>query len=274
MGHLDVPGASLHYETAGQGPLLLLIPGANGDASIFTQLSQYLTDRFTVVTYDRRGFSRSQLLGPQNYELRLETDADDAQRLVQHLSDQPATVFGSSSGAIVALELLIRHPSVIHAVISHEAPAVNLLPDPDASKWRAFFTEVYETYRQVGIERGMQKFVAGVLSDQEAELLKERAKNANGVERSPQNIEHWYEHELRQYTSADLDVAALATSSDRLVLAGGRESHEHFPYLSNAALARKFGLNILELPGGHLGYAFHAAQFAQELSDALEKREG
>ncbi|KAH8588305.1 acetyltransferase/esterase [Bisporella sp. PMI_857] len=269
MGHLDVPGASLFYETGGQGPLLLLIAGANGDGHIFTEVSQYLTERFTVVTYDRRGFSRSQLHGPQNYELRLETDADDARRLVQHLSDQPATVFGSSSGAIVALELLIRHPSVVRKLVSHEAPAVNLLPDPDASKWRAFFGEVYEIYHQAGMERGMQKFVAGVLSDQEAGRMKERAKNANSGERNPQNLAYWYEHELRQYTSVNVDVAALATFSDRLVLAGGRESREYFPYFPNAVLALKFGLSILELSGGHLGYVFHAAQFAQELSDAL-----
>jgi len=268
-GHLDVPGASLYYEAGGEGPLLLLIPGANGDGKVFEQILQPLAERFTVVVYDRRGFSRSQLLGPQNYEVRLETDADDARRLIQHLSNSPAIVFGTSSGAVVALELLIRHPSVVRTLIAHEPPAVNLLPDSEASKWRAFFVDVYETYRKDGLEAGMFKFVTGVLSREEAGQWRERASSSNGSERNLQNLEYWYEHEVRQYTSANLDVTALAAFSDRLILAGGRESRECFPYLPNTVLAKEFGLNILELPGGHLGYALHPEQFAQELRGAL-----
>jgi hypothetical protein len=37
-----------------------------------------------TVTYDRRGFSRSELDGPQDSKHRLETDADDARRLLEH----------------------------------------------------------------------------------------------------------------------------------------------------------------------------------------------
>ncbi|MGH3803284.1 MAG: alpha/beta fold hydrolase [Pseudonocardiaceae bacterium] len=59
-----------------------------------------------VVTYDRRGFSRSQLDGPRDYDHRLEIDADDIRRLIEHLSDEPATIFGSSSGGVVVLEVL------------------------------------------------------------------------------------------------------------------------------------------------------------------------
>jgi pimeloyl-ACP methyl ester carboxylesterase len=56
---------------------MLMVPGANGDANIFKTVTQHLAARYTVVTYDRRGFSRSQLDGPQDYDRRLETDADD-----------------------------------------------------------------------------------------------------------------------------------------------------------------------------------------------------
>jgi pimeloyl-ACP methyl ester carboxylesterase len=39
MSYFEVPGARLYYETRGTGPLLLLIPGANGDANVFPSLS-------------------------------------------------------------------------------------------------------------------------------------------------------------------------------------------------------------------------------------------
>ena len=59
MSTFDVPGAQLYYETRGSGPLMLMIPGANGDADAFGMVADRLAARHTVVTYDRRGFSRS-----------------------------------------------------------------------------------------------------------------------------------------------------------------------------------------------------------------------
>ena len=78
MSILQVPGARLYYETHGSGPLMIMIPGAGGAGGIFRMVTEHLAATYTVVLYDRRGFSRSQLDGPQDYDRRLETDADDA----------------------------------------------------------------------------------------------------------------------------------------------------------------------------------------------------
>lgn len=81
MSILAVPGARLYYETRGSGPLLVLVPGANGtngDADGFAGVGKHLAAYYTVITYDRRGFSRSPLDGPQDDDRRLQTDADDA----------------------------------------------------------------------------------------------------------------------------------------------------------------------------------------------------
>ena len=59
MSVLEVPGARLYYESVGSGPPLVLIPGGNGTAHIFGAMTEHLTQRFTVTTYDRRGFARS-----------------------------------------------------------------------------------------------------------------------------------------------------------------------------------------------------------------------
>src|SRR5262245_26125927 len=136
MGLLEVSGARLYYESHGRGPLMVMVPGANGDARAFESVAQHLAARFTVVTYDRRGFSRSTLDGPQDYDRRLETDADDVRRLIEHLSDEPAIVFGASSGGIVVLEVLTRHLSVVHTLLPFEPPAVRLLPDGDRTRTR------------------------------------------------------------------------------------------------------------------------------------------
>src|SRR6266702_1245596 len=64
MSTLNVPGVQLFYEVSGSGPLLILIPGARGDGAVFRPLAHHLSAQYQVVTYDRRGFSRSSLAGP------------------------------------------------------------------------------------------------------------------------------------------------------------------------------------------------------------------
>lgn len=109
MSILKVPGAQLSYEVSDSGPLLILIPGSAGVGEVFRPLAHHLSAQYQVATYDRRGFSHSSLDGPQNYDQRIETDADDVRLLIEHLTDQPATVFGNSSGALVALEVISTH---------------------------------------------------------------------------------------------------------------------------------------------------------------------
>ena len=82
MSTLKVPGARLSYEVSGSGQLMILVPGAAGVGEVFLPLARLHSVQYQVVTYDRRGFSRSSLDGPQDYDHRLSTDTDDVRRLI------------------------------------------------------------------------------------------------------------------------------------------------------------------------------------------------
>src|SRR3954447_13536612 len=125
---LRVPGATLYYEVRGAGPVLLLICGGNTDADIFARAAGQLAGDYTVVTYDPRGNSRSPLDGPP-YAQRIEEHSDDARRLLVEVATGPSAVFGSSSGAIVGLDLVSRHPELVARLVAHEPPMVEVLPD-------------------------------------------------------------------------------------------------------------------------------------------------
>jgi pimeloyl-ACP methyl ester carboxylesterase len=130
MSTLEVPGAILHYETQGSGPVLVLIPGANGEAGIFQPLADALQDAFTVVRYDRRGFSDSRMTGAQEEgDRRLATDGRDVAGLLTHLGGAgTGFVFGNSSGAVVAMKFLLDHPNTAVKVIAHEPPSSKSCP--------------------------------------------------------------------------------------------------------------------------------------------------
>src|SRR5436190_10157279 len=95
---LEVPGATLYLEVRGSGhPVLLLITGGPTDAGMFTDLAGRLADRYTVVSYDQRGHSRSTLEDePQDIPVALH--ADDATAILASVGDEPAYVYGNSGG--------------------------------------------------------------------------------------------------------------------------------------------------------------------------------
>ncbi|MFI7235567.1 alpha/beta fold hydrolase [Streptomyces cyaneofuscatus] len=102
---LTVDGATLHHEVRGEGPLLVMMPGGSADARIHDAIAADLADRWTVATFDPRGYSRSLLDGPVTDQSPA-THADDVVRLIDLLSPDgaPAALLGSSSSAVVALE--------------------------------------------------------------------------------------------------------------------------------------------------------------------------
>jgi acetyltransferase/esterase len=262
---LEVPGARLYYETHGSGPVMVMIPGATGTADSFRRLTEHVAAHYTVVLYDRRGFSRSQLHGPQDYAHRLETDVDDIGRLIEHLSDKPATVFGTSSGGIVALKVLTRHPSVVRTLVPFEPPAVRLLRD--GQKWVDFFFGVYDLYRQSGMEPALKKFREQAFAESDRQHMAAAPKNESTLA----NATYWFEHELRQYPSVNLDPDALQAHADRIVPMAGRKSRGYPCYEVNVELGKKLGRNLIELPGGHIGFLTQPAEFALEFLGALAR---
>ncbi|WP_433496291.1 alpha/beta fold hydrolase [Sphaerimonospora sp. CA-214678] len=268
-GMLPVPGARLYYEVRGSGPALLLISTGNGDATPYGPMADALADRYTVITYDRSGFSRSTLEGPVDDARRLEQEVGDAVHLLGHVAGGPAHVFGACSGAIVALALLTRHADRVRTLIAHEPPLASVLPDAD--RWSRFHTEVYEVYRRSGADAAKDMFkehlgMATARPPKGSELPPDQLAELQA--RLRRNHLFWMEHEMRTYPDSVLDMAALESAAGKLILAGGRDSREHFPYRPNAVLAERLGTAVVDFPGGHLGCVTHPFEFAR-LIDGL-----
>ncbi|WP_231974552.1 alpha/beta fold hydrolase [Pseudonocardia sp. HH130630-07] len=127
-------GTGLHCEVFGAGrddaPPLLLVQGGVSEAGATRQLADRLAQRFRVISYDRRGLSRSDARVPPA-GISLWRHAADAAAVVTAVAARPAVVLGSSIGALIGLHLAVAHPDVVSTVIAHEPPMSTVIGDPE-----------------------------------------------------------------------------------------------------------------------------------------------
>ena len=137
---IAVDAADLAVTSSGNGPPVLVLPGGSGAAGAYTALHEQLADKYTLVAFDRRGHFRS--TGRADAPMPIARLADDAAAVIEQLCGEPVTVFGTSAGAVIALELAARHPRLVRGVIAHEPPVVHLLLD--AEHWQRVAERVIE----------------------------------------------------------------------------------------------------------------------------------
>jgi pimeloyl-ACP methyl ester carboxylesterase len=151
MGFIKARGSNFYYEQQGDGPPILLIPPAGSTASTWGALVSDLAGVGRVIAYDRRGYSRSG--GEVVRSASVHTL--DAAAVLETLEAGPAVTVGTSAGATIALDLAVRRPDLVRAVVVHEA-AWRALRHPDASglgalarmqrlAWRGRYPEAAET---------------------------------------------------------------------------------------------------------------------------------
>jgi pimeloyl-ACP methyl ester carboxylesterase len=269
---LEVPGASIHYEVRGEGPLLLVIPGGPQDAGVFTALARLLADRYTVITYDPRGNSRSPFRGP----LDVDQQADDAAALIEAVGG-PAFVFGTSGGAQIALNLAVRHASLVRAVVAHEPPTIVLLEDPASAL--AEEQELYDTYRGDGVEAAMAKFFAdnGLDGEDEGKVAPDvppmSPEDMDTFGRVSGNFEYWLAEGMIPLGHYKPDVEALKRrGAPRIIVAIGEASAGQPIDAMGQALADRLGITPASFPGDHMGFGSHATAFAEALHRAFASR--
>ena len=265
---LRVPGSSLYYETRGSGPILLMISGGPTDADIFASVADALAGRYTVVTYDARGNSRSTLDGPSQ-DQPVELEAEDAHHLLAAVTSEPAFIFGSSGGALVGLELVCRYPDQVERLVAHEPPLTELLPEREQP--RAYARDVHATYLRDGVGAGMLKFVggAGLQKDAEEAAARTPPPDPEAMARMGRNAEHFLAHRFLPISRYLADFAALRAAPAKVVVATGEASAGQLAQRSAVMLAEELHTTLVQFPGDHGGFLTDPRGFADCLDRVL-----
>jgi pimeloyl-ACP methyl ester carboxylesterase len=251
----------LYHEVRGEGPPVLLIMGATGDAGHLAALAGALADEFTVVTYDRRGNSRSPR-PPGWTTTSVEEQAGDAAALLRALALAPAAVFGTSSGGLFALGLAIRHPELVRGAVLHEPALYSVLERPE-ELGAAVGAPVRAAMAAGGPTTAIERFWRLVSGDANWERLEpglrrrmiEGAETYLGVERGA----------FDAYRPDDATLAALAPPVQVVA------SAESAPFFGEIArwLAGRLGVEVVRTPGTHTPYLDHPKELARTVRPFL-----
>jgi pimeloyl-ACP methyl ester carboxylesterase len=123
MSRRRINGFDLYYERHGDGEPVVLVHGSWTDHRSWALVVDELAQTNHVVTYDRRGHSRSER-GPAAVVRRV--DEDDLVALVETLDLGPVHLVGSSHGASISLGVAARRTDLVRSVTAHEPPLVGV----------------------------------------------------------------------------------------------------------------------------------------------------
>ncbi|GAA2162975.1 alpha/beta fold hydrolase [Pedococcus bigeumensis] len=126
MPEVAVNGVRLHYDVAGNGPPLVFVHGMCGFGAVWSGQVDRLSDAFMCVTYDRRGHGSS---SDGDVPHTVPLHGDDLAALLRALDLPPVVIVGSSGGARIGLDVVLRHSRLVAGAVLSEPPVFSLDPE-------------------------------------------------------------------------------------------------------------------------------------------------
>jgi len=118
-GFLEHDGERIYWESAGEGPALVLTHGAGGNhAAWFQQIPEFARAR-RVIAWDQRGFGRSTARGGANSPERA---IRDLAALLDGLGVVRADLVGQSMGGWAVLGFALAHPERTRSLVLADTP--------------------------------------------------------------------------------------------------------------------------------------------------------
>ena len=124
-GYVTTETGRLFYETAGDGPNVVLIHDGLVHRETWDDQFSKFAKQFHVVRYDRRGYGKSDVPAVPF------SNVDDLEALYAAvLGKQKATLIGCSAGGGLAIDFTLAHPELVEKLMLVGAVVTGLPPSP------------------------------------------------------------------------------------------------------------------------------------------------
>ena len=237
-GHAPVNGIRIYYEIHGHRdgvPLFLLHGGGSTIEVTFGRMLPFLARRRRVIALEEQGHGRtSDREGPVAFE----SSADDVAGLLRHLQVDRADVFGFSNGASTALQVAIRHPTLVRKLV--------------------FASSI--TKRE-GAQPQLWEFIAKADFSNMPQLLKDAFLRVNPDVRQLETMHNKDAARMRSFRDVP-DALVASVRAPTLIVLGDQDIVRPEHALELTRLIR--GARLLVLPGGHGDYLGEAVMTQAE----------
>jgi pimeloyl-ACP methyl ester carboxylesterase len=271
MTAANVNGIDLYFDTVGAGETLVLTHGSWTDGSGWAPAVPSLAERYHVVTWDRRGHSRSQ--DGNTPGSRVE-DAADLAGLIEYLDCGQVHLAGNSYGAIVALAAVTDRPDLVASAAVHEPPLFGLLEGTADPRVAEALIAVQQPLQSVAalIEAGDHRAAAELFIDGVALGPGSWAQMPEPVRALIASNACTYLDELHDPTALTIDTSALTATTVPLQLTYGTASPMLFPKVIDqlASLVPTARVAILH-DVGHIPHASHPERWTATLLEFLDQ---
>lgn len=110
-----INGVELHYDLEGSGPTIALTHGIGSSGRDWAPIVPALAEKYQVLTWDVRGFGRSEKNPNAEYSLR--QFAADLAGLLDHIGVAKAYIGGTSMGGTITQRFILDYPEKTAAAI-------------------------------------------------------------------------------------------------------------------------------------------------------------
>ncbi|MCG2614578.1 alpha/beta hydrolase [Terrimonas sp. NA20] len=253
----SVNGLPMYYEIYGKGdPLVLIHGGGSTIGTTFGRVLPQLAQSRQLIAVELQAHGRT---SDRDADLSFEQDADDVAALLHTMGIVKADFFGFSNGGTTVLQIAIRHPQLVNALILGSALA-----------------------KRDGAPEGFWEFMDQAQIEQMPEQLKEAYRD---VAPDTNGLQIMHDRDVKRMVNfKDIPDSALSgIQSPALIMIGDKDMilPEHAVWLSRLIPNARLAI----IPGGHGEYIgeittlkqpekkdWVGAKLVEEFLDGLKQR--
>lgn len=145
MPKIGIGDAELYYESRGDGPPLLLVPGLGGLGSFWVKQVEDFSRDFRVIVHDHRGTGQST---HSRITYSVEQMADDVLKLMDALKIESAHLVGHSTGGAIGQIIAQDRPERVRSLVL-------------SATWAgqdAYFRRQFEARREILVGLGFETY--------------------------------------------------------------------------------------------------------------------
>ena len=248
----------IYVREKGSGPVLLMVHGSACDSSFYDEAEESLSENFRVITFDRRGYGRSNQYPTDNFSLEIQVE--DIRMILEYIGE-PIILFAHSAGCAVSAKFAIRYSEWVSKLILFEPfEESSVVENSIEAVW---IQAIVELIRKEQYSLAMIRF-SELMGDGDPESPPPTIREQ---EYMMTNYFHFIKNEFFHIFCSKVPYDKM--DKDRTIFACSKGSYGNIFWKGIQKICEKTPFQVVGFPGYHNCPRDHASEFSKILKCCL-----